>query len=161
MQRSRSGTKILENTRVRIFWIFVKQHIQKSHIKTRTGQGGSIDYACDRGNCGKRFRFAGNLKDHLRLHDNDVYRCHFCPWTGVMQHNYLSHLNTHFQIKPYLCTFCDLRFYTISHRTRHESIFHEKIKPVLGCGSCDFKTLNEHQYRKHIKACEKRKIRRI
>jgi len=127
-----------------------------SHKQARAGQKcGSIEHVCDR--CGKRFPMAALLQTHIKLHDNILCRCHFCPWTGVRFVERVHHLNAHFRIQPYACSFCNAKFYHAGDRTRHVREVHEKIKPVYKCGSCDFETLIKGAYLSHLKLCAARK----
>ena len=141
------------------FLIFLKLHTS-SHRNTRLGRAGSVEFACDRGNCGKRFKDRVLLRNHLNIHDNILAKCHFCPWTGnrSVSHIMVKHFNTHFRIRPYSCSICDAKFYDKSTRHTHELIVHENIKLVRKCGSCDFESLSWSAYDKHIKSCEERKL---
>ena len=130
------------------------------HKNPREGRNGSIDFACGRGNCPKRFHNSNHLQNHLNIHDNVLYRCHFCGWTGVKtEHlNVVKHFNNHFRIRPYPCSLCNARFYDKTAQGRHEQAVHEKIRRVLKCGSCEFETLADRAYRRHIQTCDKRKL---
>jgi hypothetical protein len=77
-----------------------KMHIA-SHKKANDGQYGSIEYACDRGNCKKRFPNLWKLVVHLKIHDNILIKCHFCPWTGVKMANRDRHFDHHFGIRQH------------------------------------------------------------
>jgi len=134
-----------------------KQHIT-SHRGANRGQNGLLEFACDRGNCGKRFHDITGLKHHLNMHDNILIRCHFCPWTGVQHSSFVEHFNKHYRIRPYPCPFCDLRFSRQGHLTKHVELIHEKIKYVRKCGSCDYKTTVRKDYYNHLKTCLKRKL---
>ena len=137
------------------FEILLKMHTA-SH-KTVGKLRGSIDFSCDRGNCGKRFNCQSELKEHLKIHDNIVHKCHFCPWTGVQSQTLVDHLNHHFEIRPFPCRFCEKKFFVSSERLSHERIIHEKIQHVHKCGSCDFKTIKLKEYRAHLESCKIRK----
>ena len=140
------------------FLMFLKMHTS-SHKQAKVGHSGSIEYACDRGNCGKSFENSYGLQNHLNMHDNCLYRCHFCAWTGVSStlHLIVTHYNSHFKIRPYQCSFCDAKFYKTTTRTQHERNIHENFKRLFKCGSCDFASVSATLYYKHIKTCEKRK----
>ena len=131
-----------------------------SHMKAKCRETGSIEHVCDRGKCGKRFDTDAKLQIHLSMHDNILYRCHFCTWTGVLaEHSGVArHFNSHFGIRPHLCSLCDAKFYKASARAQHERCVHEKIQYVRRCGSCDFETLSLAAYNKHKGICDKRKM---
>ena len=130
-----------------------------SHKKAKSGIGGLIEHTCDRGNCGKKFNRDHALQNHLNMHDNILYKCHFCPWTGVrsLDPHIVLHLNSHFGLRPYNCFQCGAKFLQESARVKHERVVHEKIKPIRKCGSCDFETLSLTAYNKHLETCVKRK----
>ena len=79
------------------------------------------------GDCHKAFRYKENLKDHIKLHDNNLIKCHYCQWKGVNTPTLIDHMNHHFQIRPFKCSFCDVSYYRIDNRNRHETEVHEKI----------------------------------
>ena len=91
------------------------------------------------------------------MHDNILCKCHFCPWTGVRFENRANHLNTHFNIRPYPCSFCDAKFYRTDNRADHERCIHDKIPKLYKCGSCEFETFKQHSYKTHIITCKNRK----
>jgi len=134
-----------------------KIHIN-SHKRANDGKDGSIENACDRGNCGKRFQKWQDLQLHLKMHDNILIKCPFCPWGGVQIYNRDQHFNSHFGVRPYPCSYCDARFSTPPSRTLHERTVHEKILRVFNCGSCDFSNVSRKVYEKHIETCTKRKF---
>ena len=113
-----------------------------SHKDKTRGRCGSVEFACDRGDCGKRLMNRGLLRTHLQMHDNDLYKCHFCPWTGVKaERTRISiHLNIHFQIRSVECSFCNAKFYDRQSLSRHEEVKHERIKDRYKCTFCDFTT---------------------
>ena len=97
------------------------------------------NFYCDRGDCKKRFGFRLDLERHLRLHDNTLLQCFFCPWTGVKNNHIEQHMNHHFKFRPVKCSFCDEKFYSSNHRRSHEERYHEKISDRYKCNICDFK----------------------
>lgn len=114
----------------------------QSHIAlhTQTVKGDSSgSFQCDRGSCGNRFSEMRFLQNHVRIHDNDLLHCHFCPWAG--NSNLVFHMNHHFHIQPYKCSYnCERKFYQYSDRRKHEESFHEIISNRYQCDMCTFKT---------------------
>ena len=87
---------------------------------------------------------------HQRVHDNNLFQCYFCPWSGYHEAAFTKHCNHHFNIKPYKCSFCEIAFYDASGKSSHEIIFHEKISDRFKCQFCDYKTHHGNNLRKHI-----------
>ena len=56
------------------------------------------------------------------------------------QKNLVIHLNTHFKIRSYKCSFCDDRFYKANNVRIHEEATHDKIENRYKCKKCDFQT---------------------
>ena len=129
-----------------------KKHV-KSHSRI-TNIADTISFYCDRGNCRKSFSREGHLERHLKLHDNNLLRCYYCPWGGNQYSGFVIHLNHHFRLKPFQCTFCVSAFYQKQSLDRHEESFHDKILDRYKCKHCDFKThhkicLFAHKEKKH------------
>ena len=95
--------------------------------------------SCDRGDCKRQFRSNTELELHLRLHDNNLLRCFFCPWTGAKGDKLAQHVNHHFKFRPINCSSCNETFYTANHRKVHEERYHEKIIDRYQCNFCTFK----------------------
>jgi len=130
--------------------INIKTTTQK-HIALHTRPVNSGVFRCDRGNCESKFVSQSHLERHIRIHDNDLLHCHFCPWTGNTGLD--IHLNHHFHNRPYKCSFCADSFYQHIKRRQHEEVFHEKIADRYKCDRCIFKThsydvINRHRNHK-------------
>ena len=111
-------------------------------------------FYCPRGDCGKPFPSISNLDDHVRMHDNNLTNCHYCQWKGQNNSKLFDHINHHFHIRPFKCSFCDASFYTTADRKHHETSIHEKIPNRYKCEECPFtthsKTLcNQHKAKIH------------
>ena len=98
------------------------------------------NFHCPRGDCQQPFVRVSQLEEHLRLHDNNLIPCHYCPWKGRNQWDLIDHMNHHFKIRPFKCSFCDLLFYSAAHRNTHETCLHEKISDRYKCDQCPFVT---------------------
>lgn len=128
----------------------------KLHHNTHDKQnkGKILTVRCDRANCGMRFRSACDLDRHYRIHDNDLIKCVFCPWTGGQINQYSIHMNTHFRNRPFKCSKCPKRYYQTVALNRHLETFHEKDFDKYSCEICDFTTcslqnIHNHKKRKH------------
>ena len=132
-----------------------EKHVTKAHER-QNNDSGSIEFQCDRGNCGKFFANRGALRHHLNLHDNNVVKCYFCPWGAPLGKtlNISTHLNQHLGTPEYECPFCERRFYRKDHVLIHCEIYHEKIEGKYRCKFCEYKThsraaLSDHKTRNH------------
>ena len=96
----------------------IKNNIRKYKIVTRKKDTIHRGFICERGNCQKGFRFRTELERHLKLHDNNLLKCHFCSY-ATNRHDFLfDHLNHHFDIRPYPCNFCEKRFFTVDNKKK-------------------------------------------
>ena len=116
------------------------------HTKKENKHG---TFRCDRGDCKLAFGTLANLKNHLRLHDNDLFRCYFCPWASCNRTDKMDHLNHHLGIRPHKCSFCEKRFSKAKDKTRHEESYHEKVFDRYKCLYCDFKTYSHSVFEGH------------
>merc|ERR1712130_38906 len=128
------------------------------HTNPREGKGGSI--ACDRGSCPKRFTKKEHLQSHLNIHDNVLYRCHFCPWTGVLSErkSITQHFDNHFRNRLFPCSLCEASFYSKAEQDRHEDSVHHSNRRVFKCGSCEYESTSLYDYKSHHRICKFRKI---
>ena len=109
----------------------------------------STAFRCNRGNCQTGFQFHNALLIHMRSHDNKLYKCHFCPWTNFALKEVQKHLNHHFNIRPFACSFCPASFYQIGARKQHEEVKHEIIEDRYKCQLCPFSTYSQKIMQKH------------
>jgi len=131
------------------------------HTNPREGEGGSM--ACDRGSCPKRFNKKEHLQSHLNIHDNVLYRCHFCPWTGVVSErkSITQHFDNHFRNRLFPCSLCEASFYSKAEQDRHEDSVHHSNRRIFKCGSCEYESTSLYDYRSHHRICKFRKIEMI
>ena len=130
-----------------IFWA-IKKHLQ-SH--NRKSVGGTLEKMCDRGNFGKTFRFESELRMHLRLHDNTVTKCSFCPWKTSNQTYLQQHFDHHFKTPKFKCSKCDRSFYIKNNLDHHFETTHEIIKDKYKCKICDYKTNSRSYFCHHLR----------
>ena len=126
----------------------LKTHINKTNTKKLT-------VTCNRKDYGKRFSCDASLKEHLKIHDNDIFKCAFCPWGGAQFDQFSSHMNKHFRKKLFECSQCPDRFYKANSLNQHMEAIHEKDLEKYTCEICQFKTyakanLNNHKKAKHM-----------
>ena len=91
-------------------------------------------YKCLKPNCKSTFVRKELLDVHMRIHNNQVDYCQYCPYRYVEPAQYKNHLKKHFQIKDNTCDHCGLSFTTKKdlndHASRHEGI-------IYSCTICD------------------------
>ena len=114
----------------------VNAHSLETNIKT------TVNFYCNRGNCRKGFDRSGKLELHHRMHDNHLIKCYFCPWGGVAHWDFFIHMNHHFHVRPFKCSYCPDAFYKSNARKCHEESSHEKIIDKYKCNACDHSTYN-------------------
>ena len=125
---------------------FIQKHVASHNRQSKTK--GQFLY-CNRGDCQKAFAQISLLEEHVRRHDNILTNCNYCPWALI------DHMNHHFKIRPFKCSFCDLSFYNIANRGNHERDIHEKIFDRYKCEQCPFTThsssiFNQHRRKIHF-----------
>ena len=96
-------------------------------------------YKCPKPGCKSTCQDSLALDHHVRLHDNDLDVCSYCPYRYVKHYQYTRHLKLHFKIRDYECDQCDLKFVTQTDINRHYQI-HEGIN--YNCLIC--KTYEAH-----------------
>ena len=118
----------------------------------RRVQSGVVNFNVIEETAEKTFSKAFGLIHHLNLHDNNLYKCYFCPWgcSAGLNQSIDIHLNQHFGTPQYDCSFCDKKFYWKQHLTTHMEIYHEKIEGKYGCSYCQYKTHSKVSLCLHI-----------
>jgi len=97
-------------------------------------------YFCNRGDCRKGFPWPSHLIEHLRIHDNKLIYCFYCPWGGAGFKEFILHMNHHFHIRTYRCNLCEKAFYKSAALKSHEERIHEKILDRYKCTNCSYVT---------------------
>ena len=109
-------------------------------------------YKCPKPGCKTTFKSQSDLDEHIRIHENDLQSCGFCPYRYVKPFSYTYHLKLHFNVKDYECDQCDSTFTTQGELNKHYE-FHEGITyTCLICKTYEArvrKTICEHLRRKH------------
>ena len=85
-------------------------------------------FKCLKPNCQTTFSRSFLLGEHMRIHNNEVDHCQYCPYRYVYPPDYKDHLNKHFRIMDYNCDECGAKFATnkalIAHSSMHEGIIY-------------------------------------
>ena len=127
-------------------------HLTLHTRPSRTDRATAINMYCDRGSCRRGFGDQITLDRHLRIHDNNLIYCYFCPWGGVRTDQFLMHMNHHYHFKPVKCPFCEKTFYDKNHCKVHQERLHDKIDDRYKCKLCDFVTYENVLYYRHQRA---------
>ena len=91
-------------------------------------------HKCPMLGCKSTFPYSYNLNMHLRIHDNDLSVCSYCPYRYVESSKYMRHLKNHFGIKDFECDQCGKLFRSIGQLNMHYET-HEGI--IYCCLLCD------------------------
>ena len=110
-------------------------------------------YKCTRPGCKSSFQFEYDLAIHLRIHDNDVHVCRYCPYLYVKPLQYKRHLKMHFRIKDCECDQCDLKFATITELNRHYQKHEGLIYNCLICKT--YEAVSKHNMETHLRRVHK------
>ena len=134
-----------------VYFELFEKHVYSHTVKSI---GGTVEYMCDRGSCGKTFRNSTELRHHVMVHDNSLPRCPFCPWKGVGTATRNIHFDHHFEIRRFECALCPKKFFSRALANIHFENFHEKVEGKFKCKLCDFAGhsrihLNNHMQRTH------------
>ena len=103
-------------------------------------------YKCSKPNCRSTFGDQESLIDHMRIRNNELDTCQYCPYRYVRAQNYSNHLAKHFGIKDYQCEHCGMAFSTkgvlFKHSSKHEGI----IYSCLICNTYESPSKSALQY---------------
>lgn len=107
-------------------------------------------YKCLKPNCRSSFRSQSLLDNHNRIHNNELNKCHYCPYRYVRTSGYNDHLNKHFGINDYKCDHCASTFSSKKGLTEHSSL-HEGI--VYCCLICKkYEIASKNAIKVHLRA---------
>ena len=102
-------------------------------------------YKCLNPNCHTTFTREHLLDIHMRIHNNQLDNCHYCPYRYVRAPNYKDHLNKHFRIKDHKCDHCGLKFTTKKGLVEHSSVHEGIIYCCLICKTYEISRKNTMQ----------------
>ena len=110
-------------------------------------------FKCPKTGCKSTFDRQNSLQLHLRIHDNDLDMCRYCPHRYVEPAHYRRHLKLHFEIRDFECDQCDLKFATKNELNRHYQK-HEGI--IYNCLICKkYEADRRHNMFSHLRARHK------
>ena len=106
---------------------------------------------CLKPNCKATFQYQLELDRHMRIHNNDVQKCQYCPYSYTFAQNYGDHLNKHFRIKDHKCDVCGLKFTTKKTLVQHSSVHEGIIYCCLICNTYETGRKNTMQIHLRMK----------
>ena len=107
-------------------------------------------FKCLKPNCQTTFERQSLLDYHMRIHNNEVDHCQYCPYRYVNPPDYKDHLNKHFRIMDYHCDECDANFFTKRDLTVHSLTHEGNIYCCLICNT--YETARKNTMRYHLRA---------
>ena len=123
----------------------LKQHSSHFHslYKKHKFQG----FACTCAGCKATFAEHHKLLQHMKIHDNDVVSCVFCPYRNAEPVALIRHQRLHFNSRDYKCIICETGFTTQSALNSHIELRHSD--ETAKCPLCKF-TAPKMQVGKHL-----------
>ena len=107
-------------------------------------------YKCPKPGCKSSFEREGKLQDHLRIHNNDLRPCMYCPYRYNVDAHYQRHLKTHFKILDFKCDQCDATFPSLGYLNYHFERKHEGL--TYSCLICNtYETASKNAAEKHLR----------
>lgn len=99
---------------------FLKQHIQRDHLKKR-------DYQCIE--CEKNYKQKSHLDRHIEAtHKNIRHICEYCSKSFTKSWSLKMHMFCHSENSPYACHICTLNFYRRDKWLKHMTKEHPDVK---------------------------------
>lgn len=99
--------------------------------------------------CGKQFKHAFAMKNHLRVHENGSFSCSVCFKLLKSKQSLQSHIRRHYNICNYNCEDCGDTFVTsselLNHRRKHS------LEKNIECHLCGYKTHTKKNLIIHLK----------
>ena len=123
------------------------QHISKFHSKHKVYANNL--FQCSVKGCERSFGSRFGLEIHVRVHQNDLLPCVFCPFRTTKDSDLSLHYRSHYKIRDFSCDICGKTFLRASTLLLHEENFHQKGE-VFECQFCGF-TSTRMRLQKHLK----------
>lgn len=115
-------------------WSF-NVHLAKFHSPYKTHSENF--FSCQRPNCKATFPTNSQLLRHERIHDNQVFRCVFCPYVSTRPAHLIDHQRMHFETRDFSCGICHKAFKTASMLNEHVRLQHETDEAQTKCPLCE------------------------
>ena len=94
---------------------------------------------CPKPSCEQTLANQTQLTNHLRVHNNDLDSCQYCPYRYVRHDHYHTHLKQHFRITDFKCDQCNKEFSTLAKLNAHYGLHEGIIYCCLICNSYEAK----------------------
>ena len=107
-------------------------------------------FPCIFKNCASSFHKNSGLQTHMRIHNNDLMGCAFCPYRTVHVDGFKSHCRLHFKIFDFKCDSCDKSFVSNKRLSDHISQFHSE--ETFTCHVCKKYSGSRMGLQKHIRS---------
>ena len=134
-------------------------HTSTFHSKNRVFSGN--EFKCPYKDCRSVFTRKINLERHVRVHENNLHACIFCPYRTASEQDIADHYRSHYKIRDYKCALCESSFVKLNSLRVHEENFHRKGE-IFHCQFCDYtgtrKTLQVHLRSKHKMSSQFNKV---
>lgn len=103
--------------------------------------------------CGKSFKAAGNLSNHMRSHQGDrsKYVCKLCGKGFLFNHALKKHIILHTDVRPFACNKCDKSYKDLTDLRRHK-FSHGGYEKTFKCVVCPKAFFEAKSLRYHVKS---------
>ena len=108
------------------------------------------DFPCLWSNCVSSFPNQSLLKKHMRIHNNELLKCTFCPYRTAMECHLKDHYRTHYKIFDFKCEFCEKSFVATHLLQQHTDMAHSKDED-MSCEICNKFTGPRGRLQRHIR----------
>ncbi|KAF5288223.1 hypothetical protein FQA39_LY03991 [Lamprigera yunnana] len=119
--------------------------VWKSHLKEHVKIHTGDKYKCKE--CDYKSVWESQLKEHVKIHTGDEYKCKECDYKSVWKHQLKEHVKIHTG-DEYKCEECDYKSVRKRHLKEHVKI-HTGEK--YNCKECDYKTVWKSHLKEHVK----------
>ena len=111
------------------------QHTTSFHSKHRVFT--SDKFRCPFPDCRSSFSKENNLEGHVRVHENNLFPCVFCPYRTPNPIELNNHYRRHYKIYEFKCDLCERSFVKAAHLNSHLENFHQ-MGEVFKCHLCTY-----------------------
>jgi KRAB domain-containing zinc finger protein len=109
----------------------------------------STEFECT--DCGRSYKYRGNLTSHQRLHNGTAFACDLCERQFNEKRELEQHFNAHTSAKPYACDVngCEKMFTQMSSVITHKREVHEYVPGKYRCEVCQRAFVNAGHLKRH------------
>ena len=136
-------------------------HISKFHSKHIVFTGN--EFQCPYENCRSAFTKKDHLERHVRVHENDLFSCVFCPYKSGQVKELNNHYRRHYKIFEYECDLCDKSYVRATNLHQHRENCHQTGE-AFKCHLCEYSStkmkLQLHYRNKHKMSSQWNKVKK-